>query len=708
MIRIYGTMTDPSGSPVPGAIIELRAINSTSEVLLGSTVTHKCDQQGAYSFQLATGTYDAYAQNDRCGDMDYLGTARVSANSIDGDLHSILIDGGITITSPILESALAAAQRAESAAALTAADQVSAGQNAESAKADSAAAKTSSGEAISAASTAVFAKESIIADARNVRTLATQVSTQATDVSAKHGDVVVKAQQVSAQTDIVSSKHGEVVTKAVQASEDVAATQAAKNISVAAADTATQKAASAATHDASAQDAAARAENAASIVVGAVLDGGECDLSGGVYPQPITVAGKKYSTIWYVAVAGTVSDVTFDVGDLLRYTTARTGYYFKIDAKDEVYSVNDEKGAVTITPEKIGAERTGVAQQLTEQHSSKDGAHSISGVAGLERALSSKYSPSNKPSASDIGAIPTSGGECSGNLSALGSVISKGGYMSAIRDAYPMFEWHIPGKHAAIAYLTETGDLRFANSNGSAGEVAPRCIMSPDGLFSSARFSSNTSGIGLYNSAATIGEGAGIVRGEVQGGSWNDWRSRAAALLVDCQHSSSSAHLIWKATHWGKAHLAGMDVHSPSSDGSNVMVSMHVGATTNAFTFNHVGQAYAVGGWLVGSDAKFKRKIKRLGDNREFSWLDVIRSFRASSFEYKTERNRTRLGFIAQDVVKHLPAAVCESESSHRGRLFVDEMAIIAAQHEAINEIADTIDELKSQIATLLRSNKRP
>ncbi|OCQ43115.1 hypothetical protein A6767_01095 [Aeromonas veronii] len=406
MIRIYGTMTDPSGSPVSGAIIELRAINSTSEVLLGSTVTYKCDQQGAYSFRLATGTYDAYAQNDRCGDMDYLGTAQVYVDSIDGDLHSILVDGGINITPPMLDSALAAAQRAESAAALTAADEINSRQNAESAKEESVAAKTSSGEAISAAREAVLAKESIIGDAHDVRTLATQVSTQATDVSAKHGDVVVKAQQVSAQTDVVSSKHGEVVTKAVQALEDAAATQVAKNISVAAADTATQKAASAATHDASAQDAAARAENAASIVVGAVLDGGECDLSGGVYPQPITVAGKKYSTIWYVAVAGTVSGVTFDVGDVLRYTTAKTGYYFKVDTKDDVYSVNNEKGAVVITPEKIGAEKTGVAQQLVTQHASKPGAHPISGIDGLNEELARKYSSDNKPTASDIGADP--------------------------------------------------------------------------------------------------------------------------------------------------------------------------------------------------------------------------------------------------------------------------------------------------------------
>ncbi|MEE9705832.1 prophage tail fiber N-terminal domain-containing protein [Aeromonas veronii] len=390
MIRIYGTMTDPSGSPVPGAIIELRAISSTNEVLLGSTVTIKCDQQGAYSFQLAAGMYDAYAQNDRCGDMDYLGTAKVSANSVDGDLHSILVDGGINITPPMLDGALAAAQRAELAAGISEANKVSTEQNAESAKTDSAAAKTARGEAVSAAGTAVSAKDCIVSDAIDVRSLAVQVAAQSSDVSIKHGDVVAKAEQVSAQADVVSTKHDEVVTKAAQVSDDVAATQSAKTISVAAADTAAQKAASAATHDASAKDAAARAENAASVVVGAVLDGGECDLSSGVYPQPITVAGKKYSTIWYVAVSGSVSGVTFDVGDLLRYTTARDGYYFRVDAKDDVYSVNGEKGPVTVTPEKIGAEKTGVAQQLVEQHASKHGAHAISSVQGLAEALAGK------------------------------------------------------------------------------------------------------------------------------------------------------------------------------------------------------------------------------------------------------------------------------------------------------------------------------
>lgn len=197
----------------------------------------------------------------------------------------------------------------------------------------------------------------------------------------------VRAESAAAETE---EDRADVAIKAGQATASATAALGYKDTASAAADTATQKAASAATHDASAQDAATRAENAAAAVVGAVLDGGECDLSTGVYPQPITVAGKKYSTIWYVAVAGSVSDVAFDVGDLLRYTTANNGYYFKVDAKDDVYSVNGEKGAVTVTPDKIGAEKTGVAQQLIEQHTSKPGAHEISGVQGLAEALAGK------------------------------------------------------------------------------------------------------------------------------------------------------------------------------------------------------------------------------------------------------------------------------------------------------------------------------
>ncbi len=90
------------------------------------------------------------------------------------------------------------------------------------------------------------------------------------------------------------------------------------------------------------------------------------------------------------------------LGTNLATTTANSGYYFKVDAKDDVYSVNGEKGAVTVTPEKIGAEVSGTASQLITQHEAKPSAHAISGVGGLQAELDSKFSPSNKPGMADV------------------------------------------------------------------------------------------------------------------------------------------------------------------------------------------------------------------------------------------------------------------------------------------------------------------
>lgn len=354
MIRIFGTMTDPSGSPVPGAIIELRAINSTSEVLLGSTVTHKCDQQGTYGFQLALGTYDAYAQNDRCGDMDYLGTARVSDNSVDGDLHSILVDGGINITPPMLDSTLAAAQRAESFAALTAEDRVSTERNAASAKVDADAATTAKDESVSAASTAVSAKDSIVYDASDVRRLAVQVADQAADVSSKHGDVATRAWQVSAQADVVSTKHSEVVTKAAQVSSDASATQSAKNAAVSASSSAQSSAASAAGDAAKAEVAAVKAEQAAQTVVGALIDAGPYNASTGVLPTPVMSGSTKLSSIWKVTDNGAAGGIELGVGDSLVYT-ARDNSYYKIDNTESVSKVNDKSGVVVLNAADVQA-----------------------------------------------------------------------------------------------------------------------------------------------------------------------------------------------------------------------------------------------------------------------------------------------------------------------------------------------------------------
>lgn len=129
MIQIHGVITDPAGQAVPGAIIELHSLNTTGEVLMGSVLTFKCDPAGGYRFQLAAGTYDVYAQNDLCGDMDYLGTGVVTAQSAGGPLNSILVDSGINLTPPLLERAVEAMNRSESAARATEQDKQQTGSD---------------------------------------------------------------------------------------------------------------------------------------------------------------------------------------------------------------------------------------------------------------------------------------------------------------------------------------------------------------------------------------------------------------------------------------------------------------------------------------------------------------------------------------------------------------------------------------------------
>lgn len=234
--------------------------------------------------------------------------------------------------------------------------------------------------------------------------LASELAAKASENNAKASELAAESDraEVAEKSTNVDAKHVEIVSKAAIVDTKTAQVIAVESVAVAAADTASQKASDAAGHEAVSLDAATRAENAALSMVGAIIDGGECDLSGGVYPQPVSASGITYSTVWFVAVGGTVGGVAYDAGDQLRYTTANSGYYFKVDAKDDVYSVNGERGAVTVTPEKIGAEVFGTASQLITQHEAKPSAHAISGVGGLQAALDSKFSPSNKPGMADV------------------------------------------------------------------------------------------------------------------------------------------------------------------------------------------------------------------------------------------------------------------------------------------------------------------
>ena len=315
MIRVFGQITDASGKGVAGAMIELRALKSSTEVLYGSVFTYKCDASGHYEFPLAIGAYDAYAQNDICGDMDYLGTAVVTADTNDGDLHHILVDGGINITPPMLDMAMEFALRAEKASTSAKSDRIQTGKDVIVTGQNKQVAETKAQESATSADEAKVARDSIVQDANEVRLNTQQVADNATSVASNTALVQRKAEQVALNTQTVS-------TKALQVSENTqsfaANTQAVTlmrdevvaktSMAQAAADTATQKAASAAEHDAAAAEYARQAQEAAQATAGALIDGGAADLSTGVYPKPVLVSGTARPTFWKVTDGTTVGD----------------------------------------------------------------------------------------------------------------------------------------------------------------------------------------------------------------------------------------------------------------------------------------------------------------------------------------------------------------------------------------------------------------
>ncbi|HBL0405460.1 TPA: tail fiber domain-containing protein [Escherichia coli] len=163
--------------------------------------------------------------------------------------------------------------------------------------------------------------------------------------------------------------------------------------------------------------------------------------------------------------------------------------------------------------------------------------------------------------------------------------------------------------------------------------------------------------------ASTVGgSGNGLIRGQVQGGAWSQWRDRAAGILVDCQQSTDSAHNIWKATHWGKYHIAAMGVHVPSGTIGNAMARLNVNDAN--FDFNAAGDFSAsrngsFNDVYIRSDSRLKINKEELQDGalEKVNSLKVYTYDKVKSLSDDTVIKR-EVGIIAQDLEKVLPEAV--------------------------------------------------
>lgn len=167
----------------------------------------------------------------------------------------------------------------------------------------------------------------------------------------------------------------------------------------------------------------------------------------------------------------------------------------------------------------------------------------------------------------------------------------------------------------------------------------------------------------IHLEAGTVGgSDKGLIRGNVAGGSWASWRNRSAGILVDCPNSTDSAHTIWKATHWGKYHIAAMGVHVPSGTITNALARLNVHDAN--FDFNAAGDFSAgrngsFNDVYIRSDSRLKINKEELQDGA----LEKVNSLKVYTYDkVKSLKDRSvikrEVGIIAQDLEEVLPEAV--------------------------------------------------
>ncbi|EJU5552132.1 tail fiber domain-containing protein [Salmonella enterica] len=198
----------------------------------------------------------------------------------------------------------------------------------------------------------------------------------------------------------------------------------------------------------------------------------------------------------------------------------------------------------------------------------------------------------------------------------------------------------------------------------------------------------------------------GLIRGQVAGGAWDQWRDRPAGVLVDCQDSRNQAYSIWKATHWGIDHLAAMGVHA---GGGNPSVAMHVGGTVYTWAFNGdftAGAAVYCNDVYIRSDARLKINV----ENYEENAVDKVNKLKVKTYDkVKSLSNREvighEIGIIAQDLQEILPEAVTTSKVGSPDEpeeiLTISNSAVNALLIKAVQEMSSKMEEMSKEIERL-------
>merc|ERR1712112_639820 len=136
-------------------------------------------------------------------------------------------------------------------------------------------------------------------------------------------------------------------------------------------------------------------------------------------------------------------------------------------------------------------------------------------------------------------------------------------------------------------------------------------------------------------------------------------------------------------------------------------------ATLPSFTSNANG-GELIGSWVgdviaSSSDRRLKNSIESL--NSSISALEVVQNLRPTSYRYNGT-NRTRYGFIADEVAKILPNVVQKLPSGYDGILYQDIIPVVvqatkqvSAENERLREEMNKLDEERLKLEKKLEKD---
>lgn len=264
----------------------------------------------------------------------------------------------------------------------------------------------------------------------------------------------------------------------------------------------------------------------------------------------------------------------------------------------------------------------------------------------------------------------------------------------------------------------------------------------------------------LKDGQSVNGETNGLVRGAVQGGAWTSWRDRASGLQVNIAREDS-AYNIWKATLWGKNHVAAMQViHNPDINNAMARIQVHntdfnfsgsAGFTTPAkgyfggdlVTNGNLRSANGVywgpnGAWAASDGNIYGTRWGALtGTPGAAAWLgdalDAVNAKASNTSDIRLKKNLEKIesatdkiqkltgytydkatfigseesyrdaGVIAQEVQAVLPEAVNIIDLNDTPTLAVSPSAMIALLVESTKEQAEKLEKQNQLIEELMK-----